>query len=160
MISPTEDRSATMSRDANVGSFSHHHFPFLPSAFCLSGLTPVFAADPRNRLLSPFVATLPKTPSCKSFVCHTCDPLPPAALPPLATRYSSLATAIAFFALCHLLSFHTNTNCPFCNSFVLITIRIARGVGRVHHLYRESIEGRLKARSKPSDWRSPRPRPK
>ena len=31
------------------------------------------------------------------------------------------------FALGYPLYFHANTNCPFCNSFVLITIRIARG---------------------------------
>ena len=43
----------------------------------------------------------------------------------------------AHFALCYPLSFHTNTNYPFCNSFLLITIRIARGVGTplpVRHL--------------------------
>ena len=34
-------------------------------------LTPLFATDPRNRLLSPIIATLPKTTSRKSFVCHT-----------------------------------------------------------------------------------------
>ena len=37
-------------------------------------LSALFATDPRNCLLSPFVATLPKTPSPKSFVCHTCAP--------------------------------------------------------------------------------------
>ena len=34
----------------------------------------------------------------------------------------------ALFAPCYLPSFHANTNCPLCNPFVLITIRIARGV--------------------------------
>ena len=35
---------------------------------------------------------------------------------------------VALFAPCYPLCFHANTNCPFCNSFLLITIRIARGV--------------------------------
>ena len=35
----------------------------------------------------------------------------------------------AHFALRYLVSFHTNTNCPTCNSFVLITMQIARGWG-------------------------------
>ena len=39
-------------------------------------LSALFATHPRNRLLSPFLATLPKTPFRKPFVCHTCDPLP------------------------------------------------------------------------------------
>ena len=34
-------------------------------------LTPLFATDPRNPLLSPIIATLPKTRPHKSFVCHT-----------------------------------------------------------------------------------------
>lgn len=34
-------------------------------------LTPLFATDSRNRLLSPIIATLTKTSSRKSFVCHT-----------------------------------------------------------------------------------------
>ena len=43
----------------------------------------------------------------------------------------SLATqrCFALFALGYPLSCHTNANCPFCNSFLLITIRIAGGVG-------------------------------
>ena len=39
-------------------------------------LSRVFATHPRNLPLTPFVATLPKIPSRKSFGCHTCDPLP------------------------------------------------------------------------------------
>ena len=39
-----------------------------------SPLTLVFATDPRNLLLSPIIATLPKTPSRKSFICHTSEP--------------------------------------------------------------------------------------
>ncbi len=31
------------------------------------------------------------------------------------------------FAPCYLVCFHTNPNCPICNPFVLITIRIAGG---------------------------------
>lgn len=40
-------------------------------------LNPAFATLPGNRLLSLLFATLPKTCFRKSFVCHTCDPLPP-----------------------------------------------------------------------------------
>jgi len=40
---------------------------------CHQSLTLLFATDPGNRLLSPFIATLPKTCSCKSFVCHTSE---------------------------------------------------------------------------------------
>lgn len=39
----------------------------------------------------------------------------------------STVDSLSRFALCHLLSFHTNTNCPICNFLVLITIRNARG---------------------------------
>jgi hypothetical protein len=38
--------------------------------------TPVFATDPGDRPPTPIIATLPKLPSRKSFLCHTCDPLP------------------------------------------------------------------------------------
>src|SRR6266852_7520293 len=44
-------------------------------------LTPVFATDPRNCVLTPFLATLPQMPFRNTFVCHTCDPLPRFALP-------------------------------------------------------------------------------
>src|SRR5919108_61587 len=44
-----------------------------PSASPKTRLSPFFATDPRNRPLSPLVATLPKTPSRKSFICHTSD---------------------------------------------------------------------------------------
>ena len=37
------------------------------------------------------------------------------------------ADCFALFAFGYLFSFHTNTNCPFCKPFVLITMRIARG---------------------------------
>src|SRR5438477_38507 len=44
--------------------------------------------------------------------------------------YSCILTScFAFFAPCYLPCFQANTNCQFCKSFVLITIRIARGVG-------------------------------
>lgn len=42
-----------------------------------TALTPFLATDPKNRPLSPIIATLPEMPSCKPFVCHTCDALPP-----------------------------------------------------------------------------------
>src|SRR5207248_2646268 len=59
-------------------------------------LSPFLATLPENRLLSLIIATLPKTRFRKSFVCHTCDPLPPAhrphqaALAILASSFSSL----------------------------------------------------------------------
>src|SRR5262249_1685392 len=43
----------------------------------------------------------------------------------LGTRHPSLATVV--FALCYLLCFQSIPNCPSCNPFVLITIRIAGG---------------------------------
>src|SRR5438105_11840800 len=44
--------------------------------------------------------------------------------------YSCILTScFAFFAPCYLSCFQANTNCSFCKSFVLITIRIAWGVG-------------------------------
>src|SRR5579864_7706347 len=43
--------------------------------------------------------------------------------------WGSLATAFTFFAPCYLLRFHANTNCPVCNSFVLITMQQCRGWG-------------------------------
>src|SRR5947207_10874479 len=54
-----------------------------------------------NSPVTPIIATLPKTPSCKPFVCHTCDPLPPfsisspAPLPSLATSHSPLPRPLA-----------------------------------------------------------------
>ena len=48
---------------------------------------------------------------------------------PSSSRLLATHHRFALFALSQLFSFHTNTNCPFCNPFVLITIRIAPGVG-------------------------------
>src|SRR5438874_10483274 len=51
--------------------------------------------------VTPIIATLPKTPSRKSCVCHTCDPLhpfsisSPAPLPSLATSHSPLPRPLA-----------------------------------------------------------------
>jgi len=50
-------------------------------------------------------------------------------LHPASTTGTSLATAFTFFAPCYLLRFHANTNCPVCNSFVLITMQQCRGWG-------------------------------
>src|SRR5579864_119869 len=41
-----------------------------------SSLSPVFATHPRICALTPLFATLPKIGFRKSFVCHTCTPLP------------------------------------------------------------------------------------
>jgi hypothetical protein len=37
------------------------------------------------------------------------------------------APVLPFFAPCYLVCLHTNTNCPFCKSFFLITMQIAGG---------------------------------
>src|SRR6266568_7438426 len=42
---------------------------------------------------------------------------------------SSTFCCFAHFALRYLVCFHANPNCPFCKSFVLITIQIAGGGG-------------------------------
>ena len=39
--------------------------------------SPLFATHPRDRRLTPIIATDPKTPFRNSFACHTYDPLPP-----------------------------------------------------------------------------------
>lgn len=41
----------------------------------------------------------------------------------------SALCCFALFALSHPVCFQSNTNCPFCNHFVLTTIRIGGGVG-------------------------------
>src|SRR5207245_2215499 len=40
---------------------------------------------------------------------------------------SRRVNCFAHFALCYLVPFHANTNCPICKSFVLITMQIAGG---------------------------------
>jgi hypothetical protein len=44
-------------------------------------------------------------------------------------RLKLVATLFVHFVPSYLVCFHTNMNCPVCKSFVLITMRIARGVG-------------------------------
>lgn len=44
-------------------------------------------------------------------------------------RLKLVATLFVHFVPSYLVCFHINMNCPVCNSFVLITMRIARGVG-------------------------------
>ena len=126
--------------------------PHLTSS--LEPLTPVFATHPRNRLLSPFFATLPKIPSRKSFLCHTCDPLPrsfpilrilfqvhcDASPLPLSPASGAAACGDSFLLsrslnlptfqhsnLPAILCFQSLTNCKICKSFVLITIQNAGG---------------------------------
>src|SRR5713101_3962286 len=73
-------------------------------------------------------------------------------LPSYPRNHSSLATAFAFFAPCYPACFHTNTNCPICNSFVLITIRIAGGVGGPPYLgVKASIPRRMRVLSEAKD---------
>ena len=68
--------SRALRRDLLTGE-SHlpHDFSclFSPLATCQSPLllSLLFATHPKKRPISPFLATLPKTPSRKSFVCHT-----------------------------------------------------------------------------------------
>src|SRR5438552_2277952 len=84
--------------------------PFLATRHSPLFLSLLFATDPRNPWLTPFLATLPKTCSCKSFVCHTSEtprgvlarslatglcPLYPACLPrmPAKSRRASMSQA-------------------------------------------------------------------
>jgi hypothetical protein len=54
----------------------------------------------------------------------------PAPFPTCATRTPWLGRrCFAAFAPCYVVCFQTNTNCPSCKSFVLITIQIAGGGG-------------------------------
>ncbi len=56
------------------------------------------------------------------------------------------------FAPCYLPCFHTNTNCPICNSFVLITIQIAGGVGGIRTArVKASITRRMRVLSAAKD---------
>src|SRR5947208_6760146 len=49
-------------------------------------------------------------------------------------RKSLALRSFAHFALRYLVCFHANPNCPSCNPFVLITIRIAGGWGGTPYL--------------------------
>ena len=59
----------------NPAFFQNTSNPFLCHT---SGKSPV----------TPIIATLPKIPSCKSCVCHTCDPLPLVHFIPFSSSYS------------------------------------------------------------------------
>jgi hypothetical protein len=50
-------------------------------------------------------------------------------LSPARPERSRKVNCFAHFALCYLVPFHANTNCPICKSFVLITMQIAGGWG-------------------------------
>ena len=91
-------------------------------------LSRVFATHPRNTLLSPFLATLPKPPSCKSFLCHTCDPLRPLRFRSNVQPYNLGPRGRLFSPLARSLCFHALTYCPICNSFPLITLQQYPGV--------------------------------
>jgi hypothetical protein len=54
------------------GVYLAHPLPTAPSP--LATVSPLFATDPRNRELTPIIATLPRTRSRNSFVCHTYGP--------------------------------------------------------------------------------------
>ena len=49
------------------------------------------------------------------------------------------APVLPLFASCYLLRFHTNTNCPICNSFVLITMQQCPGVGGASPSFSSSL---------------------
>ncbi len=78
--------SRALRRDLLTGE-SHlpHDFSclFSPLATCQSPLllSLLFATHPKKRPISPFLATLPNTPSRKSFVCHTSKTPPGASAP-------------------------------------------------------------------------------
>src|SRR5947199_5661169 len=55
--------------------------PLQTSASPKTHLSPFLATDQKKQPVSLIIATLPKTPSCKPFVCHTCGPLPPFVTP-------------------------------------------------------------------------------
>ena len=52
------------------------------------GLSPLFTTLVENCLVTPFLATLPKSLDLKSFICHTCD-TPPGAAGVLLTRHAT-----------------------------------------------------------------------
>jgi hypothetical protein len=52
-------------------------------------------------------------------------------LSPARPERSPRVNCFAHFAPHYLVPFHTNTNCPICKSFVLITMQIARGDGGI-----------------------------
>ena len=64
-----------------------------PGWFCgtkdlSQGLNPLFTTLVENCLVTPFLATLPKSLDLKSFICHTCD-TPPGAAGVLLTRHAT-----------------------------------------------------------------------
>ena len=72
------------------------------------------ARAPKSQTISLYRAmALLGSPSCSLFTTH--QPLK--------------RTCFAHLAIRYLLFFHANTNCLFCNPFVLITMQIAGGVG-------------------------------
>src|SRR5579859_1846949 len=86
LLAPCLEGSFEGSREGSLeGRTTLSPEPFRPrllSTSTLDPLTPAFATHPRNPYLTPLLATLPKPPSRKSFLCHTCSPLPPlSALP-------------------------------------------------------------------------------
>ena len=84
--------------------------PRLPSSSALDPLTPVFATHPRNHPVSPFVATLPKTASRKSFVCHTCATPSPTRVPSARGLPRVEARAFVFFLVSPSLFTHPFTS--------------------------------------------------
>jgi|SRR5690242_15575568 hypothetical protein len=58
--------------------------PLQTSALLKTRLSPFLATHPRNRPVSPLLATLPKTASRKPFVCHTYETPPGGCFSPTA----------------------------------------------------------------------------
>src|SRR5579859_393882 len=80
LLAPCLEGSFEGSREGSLeGRTTLSPEPLLPrllSISALDSLTPAFATHPGNPFLTPLLATLPKPPSRKSFLCHTCAPLP------------------------------------------------------------------------------------
>ena len=71
-----------------------------PLVFPKIHLSPLLATDPKNQPVNPIIATLPKMPFHKSFICHTSDPLPPVRRPfSLLLSFLSRSSAVLLLGL-------------------------------------------------------------
>ena len=118
-------------------------FRRLLSPSALDPLTPVFATDPSDRYLSPFLATLPKTPFRKSFRCHTCGPPPP----PQSCKYllkepSYTLVVVPQHPACPE-SAKGGATCADCFLFLLIKIQNAGGACPQVEVQGANYDGRL-----------------
>ncbi len=95
-------------------------------------LSPFVATDPKKHQLSPIIATLPKIPSRKSFVCHTSKTPQGVPLNPQTFKHSDVSTiprAISF-VLIHLRTLlHFGKTQLFCFHAIPHSLRKTPGVG-------------------------------